>query len=132
MADRHNNTPSRRNLFGLAAAGTAVAASALAGTPAGASPEITAAIAAYCAAMAEANAPGAGDEVTDLKCEEMEDAAAKLAALPCRGIADVAAKVVFFVAVMEEQWALQHVTAAEGDVVLSVKAAVLALAGGAA
>ncbi len=47
MADRHNNTPSRRNLFGLAAAGTAVAASALAGTPAGASPEITAAIAAY-------------------------------------------------------------------------------------
>jgi hypothetical protein len=129
-----NDTSSRRTLFRLAAASAAVAAStpALAGTTAAASPEITAAIAAYWARMAEANAPGAGDEVTDLKCEEMEDAAAKLAALPCRGIADVAAKVVFFVAVAKDGGALQNVTAAEGDVLLSVAPHMLALAGGAA
>ncbi len=122
--------PSRRAcLFGAAAA-VAAGDAAVAGAPAVASPEITAAIAAYRAGVAEANAPGAGDEVIDLKCEEMDDAAARLAAAPSRGLADLAAKIVFFVEVMNQQNVWHSVTDAEGDVLVSVEADVLALLGG--
>ena len=128
-------TPSRRAcLFGAVApaaatvVGSGVPAS---GAPAAVSPEIAAAVAAYWAGVAEANARGASDGLIDLKCEEIEAAAAKLAAAPCRGIADLAAKVAFFVEVMNHQNAWGHVTSAEGDVLVSVETAALALGGAA-
>jgi hypothetical protein len=121
MADTSYTTPSRRNLFGLAAAGPAVA-----------SPEITAAIATYRACMAEGEASEATDEVTDLKSEEMEDAAAELAATPCRSVADLAAKLVFVVEVMNNLDAWHSLSDAEGDVLASAADEALALAGDAA
>ena len=117
--------PSRRAcLFGATAAAGLIAGDAAAsGLPAVASPEITAAIAAYWARVAEANARGASDELIDLKCEEMEDAAAELAAAPCRGLADLAAKIVFFVEVMNHENAWHSLTDAEGDVLVRRKPA---------
>jgi len=135
----HAEKPSRRALLTSAATmAAAAAAPAIAAAPSGigipaiASPEITGAVAAYWARVAECNAPGTSDETVDAKCEEIEDAATRLAEAPCRSLADMAAKVVFFVAVAKETRALQYMTEAEGDVLLSVEAHMLALAGGAA
>lgn len=127
--------PSRRAWL-LGATATAAAtlggSAAASGAPAVASPEITDAIADYWARVAECNMPGARDELIDAKCEEIEDAAARIAAAPCRSVADLAAKIVFFVEVMNQQNVWQSVTIAEGDVLVSVEADVLALAGKAA
>lgn len=81
--------------------------------------------------MPEANAPGIEDELLDTKCEEIEDAAARVAASPGRSVADLAAKIVFFVELMNHLNVWQSVTAAEGDVLVSVEADVLALMGAA-
>ncbi len=101
-----------------------------AGAPIDASPEITAAVAAYWTGVAEANAGGASDDLISLKCEEMDAAAAQVAAAPCRGLADLAAKIVFFVDVMNHENGWGSVTTAEGDVLVSVEAGVLALLSG--
>ncbi len=82
--------------------------------------------------MAEGEASGATDELVALKSEEMEDAAAELAATPCRSVADLAAKLVFVCEVMTELNAWQSLTEAEGDVLASAADDALALAGGAA
>ena len=114
-----------------AAATVAVGAAAASGAPAVVSPAVAAAIAAYWAGVDEANAPGAADELIGLKCEEIEEAAARLAAAPCRGLADLAAKIAFFVEVMNHQNAWGFVTSAEGDVLVSVETAAMALGGAA-
>ena len=123
--------PSRRACLFGAAVTAAVGGATASGAPAVASPEITAAIAAYWRGVAEANARGASDELIDLKCEEIEEAAARLAAAPCRGLADLAAKIAFFVEVMNHQNAWGFVTSAEGDVLVSVETAAMALGGAA-
>ena len=124
--------PSRRACLFGAAVTAAVGGATASGAPAVASPEITAAIAAYWRGVAEANARGASDELIDLKCEEIEEAAARLAAAPCRGLADLAAKIAFFVEVMNHQYVWHSLTDAEGAVLVSAEADVLAHAGGAA
>ena len=132
-------TSSRRTLLTgtaiLAATTPAIAAAAAPsgiGAPAAASPEITSAAAAYWARVAECNTPGIEDEAIEPKCREISEAAARLAALPCRSVADMAAKLAFFLAVANEAGALQYVTAPEGNVLLSVEAHLRALVGGAA
>jgi len=133
MAKNNDTSPSRRGLLKSAPAATvAVVLGGAAATPQAppvASPEITAAIADYWTHLADANAPGAGDEMVDLKSDEMDVAAARIAALPGRNLADLAAKIVFFVEVMNHQNAWGHVTDAEGDVLASVETDVLAMLG---
>ena len=121
----------RACLFGGAAT-VAVGAATASSAPAVVSPEITAAIADYWARLAEANAPSASEELITLKCEEMDDAAARLAAVPCRSLADLGAKIAFFVEVMNHQNVWGSITSAEGDVMVSVETDVLALLGDAA
>ena len=62
----------------------------------------------------------------------MEDAAASVAALPSRNIADLAAKLVFFVEIMNYQEVWYSLTDAEGDVLASVEGDALALVAAAA
>lgn len=125
--------PSRRGLLRLAAATTAAAAAPLAAgpgaAPAGVSPDLAAAVDRYWACVATANAPEADDDVTDAMCEEADEAASDLAGVPCRGVADLAAKIGFVVGVMTEQNAWSHLSSAEGEVILSLEqdAALLAL-----
>lgn len=126
-------TPARRAwLSGAAAAVAAFGGAAASSAPAVASSEIAGAIADYWARAAECNAPGAGDELIDAKCDEIEDAAARIAAAPCRSVADLAAKIVFLVELMNHQNVWQCVASAEGEVLVSVEADVLALVGKAA
>ena len=94
--------------------------------PLGASPAVAAAWADYFQARDMANADEASDAVTDLGCEEMAAAARRLATTPCRSLADVAAKALFVIHAREETG---EMTAAEGEVLASVPADALALAG---
>ena len=141
MATHINTSPAKPSLRRAMLAGFAGAVAALSaqapaqpnhGAPAGASPEIGAAVAACWARVAECNAPGADDETVDAKCEEINAAAARIAAVPCRSLADMAAKLAFFVAVAQETRALGYMTAAEGSVLLAVEADMRAFVGGAA
>lgn len=125
--------PSRRGLLRLASATAAAAPAVLAvapgATPAGVSPDLAAAVARYWACVDTANAPEADDDVTDAMCIEANEAASSLAGVPCRGVADLAAKIAFVVGVMTEQNAWGHLTSAEGEVILSLKQDAATLAG---
>ena len=97
------------------------------GDPAIGSPEIAGAIADYWARRDEANAPGNSDEVTAARGEDMEDAAARVAAAPCRSVADLAAKVAFFVQLMNYQDVWPYLTEAECRVLVSAEADAMAM-----
>lgn len=97
--------------------------------PAGASPAIAAAWGDYFRAKSMADSDDASDAVTDVACEEMNAAARRLSATPCRSLADLAAKTLFVIHAREETGEL---TTAEGEVLVSVATDALALAGGVA
>ena len=97
--------------------------------PVGASPAVAAAWGDYFRAKSTADGDDASDAVTDIACEEMTAAARRLSAVPCRSLADLAAKTLFVIRAMEETGEL---TEAEGEVLASVATDALAMAGGVA
>ena len=99
--------------------------------PAGASPAVAAAWGDYFRARSMADSDAASDAVTNISCDEMDAAAHRLAAIPCRSLADLAAKTLFVIHAREETGEL---TPAEGEVLASVvtDALAMAMAGGVA
>ena len=97
--------------------------------PAGASPAVAAAWGDYFRARSTADSDAASDAVTNISCEEMDAAARRLSAVPCRSLADIAAKALFVIHAREETGEL---TEAEGGVLASVATDALAMAGGVA
>lgn len=97
--------------------------------PAGASPAVAAAWDDYFRARDMGDSDDASDAVTNIACDEMDAAARRLAVAPCRSLADLAAKALFVIHAREETGEL---TKAEGEVLASVPADALAMAGGVA
>lgn len=122
-----NHTPF--DFAALARAAVAPARFPVHAAPAGTSPAVAAACADYFRARSVGEGDAASDAVVNLACAEMDEAARRLSAIPCRSLADLAAKALLVLHAQEEDGEL---TKAEGKVLASVAADALAMAGGVA